>query len=300
MQRFLSPKTLAQAVGVSESSLKRWADDGLLHVARTAGGHRRIDLREALRYIRAAGLPLLKPELLGLPELDASPALPDDPAAADRALAAAITAGNAPAARAIVTSLYLAGRTVASLCDGPLAAALREVGDLWRHGPEGIFVEHRATDITTQCLHTLRSLFPPLPPPSAPAPPPAALGGAVEGDPYALPTLMVSTVLAAEGWNAINLGPNLPTAALLSAVGEHTPSLVWLACSVQEAALHHAADLQKAAETLARRHIPLITGGRGWPPHPADRPAPATFAHSLAEIAAFLHGLQSAPKRLRK
>ena len=38
----LSPRELAEAVGVSESSLKRWADRGRVHVHRTEGGHRRI------------------------------------------------------------------------------------------------------------------------------------------------------------------------------------------------------------------------------------------------------------------
>src|SRR3954453_15398204 len=87
MSTFLSPKTLAQAIGVSESSLKRWADEGLLDVVRTAGAHRRIDLREAIRYIRAAGHPILRPDLLGVPGLDGSaPASSEDPHDVDRAL----------------------------------------------------------------------------------------------------------------------------------------------------------------------------------------------------------------------
>ena len=52
MRHVLSPKELAQAIGVSESSLKRWADEGLLRATRTAGGHRRIPLAEAIRFLR--------------------------------------------------------------------------------------------------------------------------------------------------------------------------------------------------------------------------------------------------------
>ena len=70
MKNVLSPKELGSAIGVSESSLKRWADDGRLRVARTAGGHRRIELREAVRFIRASGFTVQRPELLGLAELD--------------------------------------------------------------------------------------------------------------------------------------------------------------------------------------------------------------------------------------
>jgi excisionase family DNA binding protein len=70
-KRLLSPRQLATAIGVSESSLKRWIDDGLLSAARTAGKHRRIPLAEAIRFIRSQRAPLVRPDALGLPDLDA-------------------------------------------------------------------------------------------------------------------------------------------------------------------------------------------------------------------------------------
>ena len=66
MKRLLSPKELADAIGVSESSLKRWADAGRLQVARTEGGHRRIPIAEAVRFIRDTGAVVVRPDLLGL------------------------------------------------------------------------------------------------------------------------------------------------------------------------------------------------------------------------------------------
>jgi len=39
--RQLSPRELAEALGVSESSLKRWVDAGKIAASRTEGGHRR-------------------------------------------------------------------------------------------------------------------------------------------------------------------------------------------------------------------------------------------------------------------
>jgi len=60
--RLLSPRELADALGVSESSLKRWVDAGKITAARTEGGHRRIALQEAVRFIRETGAPLARPE----------------------------------------------------------------------------------------------------------------------------------------------------------------------------------------------------------------------------------------------
>ena len=66
MKQLLSPKDLARATGVSESSLKRWADSGRLECTRTAGGHRRIPLAEAVRFIRESSISVVDPSMLGI------------------------------------------------------------------------------------------------------------------------------------------------------------------------------------------------------------------------------------------
>ena len=57
----LTPKELAEAIGASESSIRRWVDTGDIRVARTAGGHRRITLSEAIRFIRQIEAPVVRP-----------------------------------------------------------------------------------------------------------------------------------------------------------------------------------------------------------------------------------------------
>ena len=63
----VSPKQVARAIGVSESSLKRWCDQGLIKTVRTAGGHRKMTIAEVLRYVREQDHKLVSPEILGLP-----------------------------------------------------------------------------------------------------------------------------------------------------------------------------------------------------------------------------------------
>src|SRR5207244_4336650 len=75
----------------------------------------RIALREALRYIRSAGLPILDPHALGLADLAS---LPQSTPAPDAALAAAPKDGPAEIARPLLLSQYLAGRSIAALCAG--------------------------------------------------------------------------------------------------------------------------------------------------------------------------------------
>src|ERR671913_90085 len=56
--RRLTSKEAARVLGVSEASVKRWADSGLLPMEKTAGGHRRFrpeDVAAARRRVPAAG-----------------------------------------------------------------------------------------------------------------------------------------------------------------------------------------------------------------------------------------------------
>ncbi|MDH3584128.1 MAG: hypothetical protein OER86_07925, partial [Phycisphaerae bacterium] len=192
----LSPRQLGEALGVSESSLKRWANDGRIEVSRTAGGHRRIPLESAVRFIRQSGLPVVKPQLLGLPDLAHTSSPSTDSATP---LQSALESGRAAEARAIVLSAYLGGETISSLCDGPIHSAMNRIGELWEHGDQGIFIEHRATDICLQALNQVRGLLGPAPPGA-----PVAVGGAPATDPYALPSLMAATTLASRGWSEMN------------------------------------------------------------------------------------------------
>jgi excisionase family DNA binding protein len=314
MKQVLSPKELARAIGVSESSLKRWADEGLIRVTRTAGGHRRIPIAEAIRFLRETGATVVRPEILGLPDVEAvSGDLPAREEEADR-LHAYIRQGHARRARGLILSMYIEGRSVAEICDGPIRQAMQRIGDLWRHGPEGIFIEHRATDICAQAINQLRSTFPAAPgnaPGDAPEPAeyaasgaaaaaartPVAVGGALAGDPYMLPSLMAAASLAAEGFQAINLGPDSPAEPLLLAARHHGADLVWLSASAEEI---RPADLARQIDILLKGltkiGLSLIVGGNAL-----ERIQPPTAANlhigrSMAELVAFARGIALAPK----
>ena len=209
MKHSLSPRELAQTLGVSESSIKRWADEGLITVSRTAGGHRRILLPEAIRFIRASGLAVVEPSALGLPELTAMQGGAEKGPERNASLLKNLIDGNGTAVRGLVVAMYVAGHGVAEICDGPLTAAMHHIGDLWNHDQAGVFIEHRATDLCIGALHQLRLLLP-----ERPQGAPVAIGGALSGDTYTIPSLMAATVLAAEGYQEVNLGPQTPAHVL--------------------------------------------------------------------------------------
>jgi len=253
---YLSPRTLGEAIGVSQSSLKRWADRGVLQVHRTAGGHRRIERREALRFIRETGFRVLRPELLGLARNGELHSQADDSNSTFAKLfQTSLMQGDEASARSLVLTWFSEGYCLATIFDSIFRPALREIGELWHSDPHGIAIEHRAIDICMQILGDLRGRFP------DPTVDLKAIGCAPSGDPYLLPTAMISTSLTADGVRAVNLGPNFPVPALLGAVKRESAQLVWLSVSHVDRKLALGEEIEHLRQSLNLSGIPLIVGG---------------------------------------
>jgi MerR family transcriptional regulator, light-induced transcriptional regulator len=281
---YLSPRTLAAALGVSESSLKRWADEGRLTAERTAGGHRRIRVAEAVRFIRRAGLSVVKPELLGV-ELSEPSTGGERGASAGERLYIALVEDRWSEARSLIVSLYLDGSGPGWIFDGPVREALARVGELWKHDPSGIFLEHRAVDTCLRALQELRQMIPP-----PPADAPVALGGGFADDVYLLPSTMAAMVLADAGWEAWNLGADTPVEATIAAIRHYRPRMVWQSFSATPRHPREAAaGLERIAAALEQGT--LVVGGRGADSLPLPARPTLHRIGSMAELAAFARGV---------
>ena len=258
MKDVLSPKEFAQAIGVSESSIKRWVDSGTIPASKTAGGHRRIARSEAVRFLRETKTPLLHPDILGLQDVSALGG--DLPIGEDRGdtLFDFLQGGKAEHARGLIQSLYLNGRSIAQIIDGPVQTAMARLGELWFEGQEtvGVFKEHRATDIAIQALTRLRLLIP------SREGSPVAVGGAPSGDPYLLPSLAAAAVLESRGLNAVNLGPETPLESLQLAAESMDASLVWLSVTSIEDRKKLQGQLVELVERIGDKGLPLVIGGQ--------------------------------------
>lgn len=253
MVRTLSTSEFAKALGVSDSSVRRLADAGELEIHRTRGGHRRIPVSEAVRYIRDTRCPVLKPELLGL---DRAPQEIDTESATTRMIQV-LEEGHASAVIGLMQWLYASGMNIAELCDGPIATAMHRIGDRWPHDKRAIFVEHRATILCGRALNQLRLS---IPEPDEDAP--QAIGAAMSGDMYLLPTLIASLVMHDVGFNEINLGPNTPLDVLADAIVDEAPNLVWLSVAVPFSSKSQLSDVIKLAEVAKKHQTKFVIGGR--------------------------------------
>lgn len=256
MKPLLSPRDLADAIGVSESSVKRWVDGGVVLATKTAGGHRRIPISEAVRYIRETQAALVKPEAMGLKDVESLFDLDTQRGDEGSLLYEYLLEGKAESARGLVLSLYLNGRSVALIVDDTLYSAMERLGELWKNEKCGIFWEHRATEIAISAINQLRMLIPPRDDSA-----PVAVGAAPPSDPYILPTLCATAVLDSQGLNAVNLGPDTPLSSLQLAAEALRAKLVWLSVSVIENPVQLQQDLLGLAAVLRQAAVPIIVGG---------------------------------------
>ncbi len=250
-----SPKELGQAIGISESSLKRWIDAGKIHAFKTAGGHRRISQNEAIRVIREAKLNVVEPQKIGLDEI--GDIQTDDREETQHTLTQALLDGDHKRVRGTILSLYINGNSIAEICDAHVSTAMTHIGRLWKHDTKGIYIEHRATAIAVQALGQLNLVLPP-PPENAPL----AVGAAPSGDPYILPSLAASLTLTSIGWKAVNLGPETPPETLNTAAFDSNASLVWLSISGNLNEQQIAKSIRDLQPPLHKANRTLVFGGR--------------------------------------
>lgn len=289
MDELLSPRQVAKAIGVSESSLKRWCDRGLISTERTAGGHRRMRLGDVLAYLRQSDHKLVEPSVLGLASAKGS---------GERVLsrasdqfADALLNGNEDAAMQVVYDLFLAHVKVSEIIDVVVTGAFRGIGAGWECGEVDIYEERRGCQICERVLHSVASA---LPKPFEDAP--IAIGGAVSGDQYTLPSASVELVLRDLGWRATSLGNDLPFASLQKAVTDAQPRLFWVSTSYIEDEEAYIAGINALYDFTASRGVALLLGGRAITKEVQARLRYTVFCENMDRLTAFAESIYRKPE----
>ncbi len=249
-----TPRQVAVSLGVSESSLKRWCDRGLVPFQRTIGGHRRIPMYGLIQFLREQGTAIANPEAVGLPERTVR-SLAEPSCSVDQ-FAQGLVDGDAASARRMVFELYLGGHAIARICDELVQPAFVAIGKRWSTGNVDVYEEHRAFELVAGLLQELRLALPPV---SASSP--VAMGCSAQGDCYGLPTRMVELTLLELGWNAISLGASVPFESLAKAVEKYAPRLLWLSTSVMADESEFVVGLQGLLQRICT-DTAVVVGGR--------------------------------------
>lgn len=280
---YVSPRRVARALGLSETTVKRWVDDARLPARRTAGGHRKILVRDVLELVGRENWPRRDLSLL-------TGAAPADAAELARRLHEALLSGELPQVRAAVLDAHRGGLSAARLADEVVSPAMERLGHGWAVGEIDVYQEHRGTQL---CLAACRALRLQVPEPPAGAP--LALGGGPEGDHYLLANVLIEISLAELGWHVVNIGPNTPFASFRLALRQMRPRLVWLSCSYLADAEAFLAGYRALSAEAAGLGVAVSVGGRALTEAVRGRMAFAHHGEGLVHLEAFATQLRAGP-----
>ncbi len=254
MTSTFTPKQVALALGVSESSVKRWVDSGRLSAGKTLGGHRKLALSAVVEMVRETGQELTHPEVLGM----VAQRTRCDLAESQRALLAALLAGNSAECRELLLGYYQAGCTPADIADKLVRPVFYEIGEGWSRGEIQVHQERRACQVVIECQHELRRWIP-APEPSAPL----ALLATPHGDFAEVPIRFAELTLQRAGWNTWLAGAGLPLTEIADAVKLKAPRLTCLSVThtTHSAAEFYTAYRQQLVEPTHKLTTHVLGGG---------------------------------------
>ncbi len=287
--RKLTSKEAARLLGVSEASIKRWADSGFLPTEKTVGGHRRFRSQDVALFRRerlkaASQHPTIKsPTSFEQAEYPV-PFDADDETLA-REMFEALLIGRAEEASALLVNAYLrGGRSIAALCDSVLAKAMHRIGDLWHQGELTVAKEHIATRAALTALQTLHGV--------------SSTNGAhgllavccsTEEDFHEMPIRVAELIFKCNGWEVINLGTHTPFYALTETVTDYHPRIICVASTVLPDLDRAAREYKELRRTAERAGVSVVLGGAGFVDQEVRRRFPAELhAETFQQLEEFV------------
>jgi excisionase family DNA binding protein len=243
METLISTAEAARLAGVGTTSVKRWADEGLLPCQKTAGGHRRFVRHEVERFLRE-----LSPDASPVP----SPWLE------------LLTFGSTPRLQAAL--LEARGRLGAwyRVCD-ELGPEFSRLGEQWACGNVSVLQEHVASERIRRAISFVSEGLP------VPMPSPTCLLACAEGDEHTLGLSLAELCLREAGWSTLWAGRRTPATDIAESVVQGEVEMVALSASIASpdgAVLER--QLAVIGEACTRHKVPLVLGGNGaWPEHSA-------------------------------
>lgn len=293
-RRYVSTAQVAQALGVSVTTVKRWVDDRVLPAHRTPGGHRKLLMADVLRLTREGNLP--QADLTAL--LPKSGQTVHNPAETLTQFLAAIASDDAELMRTLVIGSYQSGTSVETLADQVISPAMQHVGREWEAGRLPVMKEHRVSQAVMAVMYELRAYLRA----NADSGRPVAVGGAPEHDHSALPSLLAKLTLLDGGWDAINLGPHTPAFAFRTAIDELHPALLWVSVTHLQNPDRFVTDFNDLSAHAEVRGVAVAVGGRGLTQAVREKLRYTAFGDGFTQLLSFartLYRRRSQPKRGR-
>jgi MerR family transcriptional regulator, light-induced transcriptional regulator len=251
----LTTKEVARLCRVSDATVKRWEESGLILSERTNGGHRRFRADEVCRFQSQQNLGI-KVSHGDESALSAVTRKRDNKNHSDSSLYHALIAGCEEEAANLLISEYLRGTLLAQIFDELVASAMKQIGELWYLGKLSVAQEHLATRTIMGAVYKLRSVLPVSKERRG-----LLICCGVEGDFHELSPYLVKLVFENLGWEVINFGANTPLYSICDEVLRHLPDLICISATTIVELERTTRDYQEFRQKIAKLKIPVVIGG---------------------------------------
>lgn len=260
----LSTADVARLFNVTETTVKRWCDDGTMKCQKTPGGHRKFELRFLVEFAEST-----KFEPVGVL------AMPDDERLGSAVQVAVLRRDFPVLVQAFIDKslshcttdlgqylsfLYQQRIPLSDIFDEVVRPALETIGERWSRGEIGIPHEHRASYQTLAALAHLRGEIFTKPPGGN-----SAVCACIDQEDHEIGLRCASILLEAEGWICHYLGARTPHDALSGAIRDLRPNLVVLSMTRRQPASPTTEHLEEVAAAAHSVGATMVVGGSGAP-----------------------------------
>lgn len=206
-------------LGVNESTVKRWADNGDIKCFRTPGGHRKFILGDVIDFAKKYSFGL---SIKGLQ--NNTLVVSDNPgrnSITDEILLKKMLYGTETDVYNYLGALLNNGMPVTEIYDKVILNVMSEIGSMWLAGKIGIEGEHIASNKLMKSLVLLKNKTEPRSPNGL-----TAMCGCLEDELHEIGIMSIANILSYHGWNVIYLGVNMPAESFAGSILKYKPDIV--------------------------------------------------------------------------
>lgn len=171
-------------------------------------------------------------------------------------LEARLVEGDERGALEVMESVLRAGHDLMFLYTEVLSPAMASIGARWARGELGIYVEHRATNLSLRLMSQIGSRFV-----RRGVSKGGVIFGAPKGEEHSLAVSVVADLVRSEGWDVHDLGGNMPAHAFAEAARQCNDVVAVCIGITMEQSLASAREVIGEIRKVLRPDVPIFVGG---------------------------------------
>ncbi len=257
----LSTADVARLFNVTETTVKRWADEGALKCQKTPGGHRKFVIKYVIEFAEKNNIEPLGALQMPLDEEHSSQlqlaVLERDVRKLSHEFVERVLAPFDPGVLDYLSYLYEHKIPLWQIYDDIIRLAFREIGSRWEEGVLGIEQEHLATSRTLDAIARLQSQIH-----LKEASGRSVLLACPGDELHEIGLRCIGNLFESEGWRVYSLGPRTPLSALIRAIRHIRPSTVCMSITQTMNPESGLGMLEEIAEASHDSGASAVIGGR--------------------------------------